>query len=359
VTDHLSAVLDRFVADQHAAVPPVAEVRRRAGRRRRRRLTVTTTAVLLTALLAGGGLWAVQTNREPGLLVVADGEARLNDWVTLTWLPADVVGAEFIGTNPEATMENFGFWQGHYRLSRGIDRPIVLHIALGDPFDVDAEVAMAVGPVVVEGDRVIVSLADGETSIHTKIGPATVQVIGNDPVAMRGVLDGMVVETPTIEIPGNPVVLASGRIDGVPWEVRVTTPDPAISPENLSANGTCLMLRIYTGGIACLHGTGEHVVTHSLFSPWENSDLIGPGWLLLTDTEAVAFEYIRPDGTTARVDAAPAAPAPGAFAVVDVGAAGPITGVRALAADGTVLQVQFPGDIVPPPSPTDGADDET
>ena len=116
MTDQLTAVLDRFVAEQRTAVPALADVRTRAAQRRRRRLTVTSTAVLLTALLAGGGLWAVRADHKPALLVVADGEVRLNDWATLTWLPNDVVSVQSDGTNFLWAMEQLGYWQGSYSL---------------------------------------------------------------------------------------------------------------------------------------------------------------------------------------------------------------------------------------------------
>ncbi len=340
MTDQLTAVLDRFVADQHTAVPPVAEIRRRANRRHRRRLAVTTTGVLLTALLAGGGLWAIRANREPGLLVVADGEVRLNDWVSLTWLPDDVVSVQFDGTNSVWAMEQVGYWQGHYSLRRGLSQPITLRIALGDPFDVEAEHAMSDGSVV-EGDRVRSGLEDGRQSIYTSVGVATVQIVGDDPVTMHRILDGMVVDTPTVEIPGDPVVLASGEVDGAPWDLRVTTPTTSRALTSAAPNGTCLVLRIYTGGQACMTPLDHTPRSIWLNPPWESPAPIGPTWLLLSGaSEAATFEYTRPDGTTARVDALSAAPSPGVFAVVDAGSTGQITGVRVLAADGSVLEEQ-------------------
>lgn len=338
MTDQLTSVLDRFVADQRPAIPPVAEVRRRAGRRRRRRLTVTTTAVLLTALLTGGGLWAIQANREPGLLVVADGEARLNDWVTLTWLPADVVSVRFDGTNFLWAMEQFGYWQGHYSLRRGLAQPITVRIALGDPFDVEAEHAVSAGSVV-EGDRVRTALENGRQSIYASVGAATVQMVGDDPAVMHRILDGMVVDTPTVEIPGNPVVLASGEVDGVPWDLRVTTPTATRALATAAPNGTCLILRVYTGGQGCMTPQDDIPRAIWLNPPWESAAPIGPMWVLLSGaSEAVTFEYTRPDGTTARVDALSASPSPGVFAVIDADTTGQITGVRVLAADGTVLE---------------------
>ncbi len=340
MTDQLTAVLDRFVADQHAAVPSVAAVRRRATQRRRRRLTVTTTAVVLTALLTGGGLWAVQANREPGLLVVADDEVRLNDWATLTWLPDDIVSVQFDGTNYLWAMEQFGYWQGHYSLRRGLAQPITVRIAVGDPFDVEAEHALYEGSVV-EGHRVRSQLEDGRHSISTSVGAATVQIVGDDPAVMHRILDGMVVDTPTVEIPGDPVVVASGEVDGVPWDLRVTTPTTTRALTPAAPNGTCLVLRIYSGGQGCMMPNDDTPGAIWLGPPWDRSPLPGPTWMLFSGaSEAVAFEYTRPDGTTARVDALSASPSPGVFAVIDAGTTGQITGVRVLAADGTVLEEQ-------------------
>ncbi|MCX6522341.1 MAG: hypothetical protein NTZ21_16910 [Actinobacteria bacterium] len=340
MTDQLTAVLDRFVADQHPALPPVADVRRRANQRRRRRFAVTSTAVLVTALLTAGGLWAIRGNREPGILVIADSEVRLNDWATLTWLPDDIVSVQFDGTNYLWAMEQFGYWQGHYSLRRGLAQPITLRIALGDPFDVEAEHAMSEGSVV-EGDRVRSGLEDGRQSIYARVGAATVQIVGDDPAVMHRILDGMVVDTPTVEIPGDPVMLASGEVDGVPWDLRVSTPTTARALTSAAPNGTCLILRVYTGGQGCM--TPQDDIPRSIWlgPTWKSFVPIGPKWVLLSGaTDAVAFEYTRPDGTTERVDALSAAPAPGVFAVVDAGSTGQITGVRVLAALGTVLAEQ-------------------
>lgn len=338
MTDQLTTVLDRFVAGQRPAVPSVADVRRRANQRRRRRFTVTSTAVLLSALLAAGGLWAIQTNREPGLLVVADGEVRLNDWATLTWLPDDIVSVQFDGTNFLWAMEQFGYWQGHYSLRRGLAQPITVRIALGDPFDVEAEHAVSAGSVV-EGDRVRSGLEDGRQSIYASVGAATVQMVGDDPAVMHRILDGMMVDTPTVEIPGNPVVLASGEVDGVPWDLRVTTPTTSRALTSAAPNGTCLVLRIYTGGQGCMSPTDGIPRARWLNPPWESPAPIGPTWLLLSGaSEAVTFEYTRLDGTTSHVDALSAAPSPGVFAVVDAGTTGQISSIRVLAADGTVLE---------------------
>ena len=340
MTDQLTTVLDRFVSDQRAAVPSVADVRRRANQRSRRRFTVTSTAVLLTASLTVGGLWAIRANREPGILVIADSEVRLNDWATLTWLPDDIVSVQFDGTNYLWAMEQFGYWQGHYSLRRGLAQPITLRIALGDPFDVEAEHAVSAGSVV-EGDRVRSGLEDGRMSIYASVGAATVQMVGEDPAVMHRILDGMVVDTPTVEIPGNPVVLASGEVDGVPWDLRVTTPAATRALATAAPNGTCLILRIYSGGQGCMSPTDGIPRARWLNPPWESAAPIGPTWLLLSGaSEAVTFEYTRPDGTTARVDARSAAPSPGVFAVVDAGSTGQITGVRVLAAAGNVLEEQ-------------------
>ena len=342
MTDQLTAVLDRFVSDQRPAVPPIADVRTRARQRRRRRRSSISAAAAVAVLLSGAGLWAIQATREPGILVVADGEVRLNDWVTLTWLPDDVLDVRFDGTNREDAMETFGYWQGHFSLRRGTADPIVLHIALNDPFDVEAEQASHTGSVV-EGDRVRFDVGAGRQSIYTAIGPATVQVIGDDPGVLHRLLDGMVVDDPTIEIPGRPVTLASGEIDGLPWRVLVTTPDTLISPGNVGSNGTCLVLRLYTAaGCVQLREDDEYVTTSWLAPPWEQADTVGPGWFLATRTDAVAFEFTRPDGTSTRVDARSATPAPGVFAVVDAGERGHLTDVRAIAADGTVLQEGLP-----------------
>lgn len=340
MTDQLTSVLDRFVADQHSAVPALADVRERASRRRRRRITVTSTALLVVALLTGGGLWAVQANREPGILVVADGEVRLNDWVTLTWLPDDVTSVQFDGTNYLWAMEQFGYWQGHYSLRRGLAQPITLKIALGDPFDVEAEHASFEGSVV-EGDRVRSSLEDGRQSIYTSVGAATVQIVGDESAVMHRILDGMLVDTPTVEIPGDPVVLASGEADGTPWDLRVTTPTTNRALASAAPNGTCLVLRIYIGGQGCMSPTDDTPRAIWLNPPWKSPAPIGPKWVLLSGaSEAAAFEYTRPDGTAVRVDALSAAPSPGVFAVIDAGSPGQITAVRVLAADGTVLEEQ-------------------
>lgn len=340
MTDQLTAVLDRFVADQRTAVPALADVRERASRRRRRRITVTSTALLVVALLTGGGLWAVQANREPGILVVADGEVRLSEWVTLTWLPEDVTSVQFDGTNYLWAMEQFGYWQGHYSLRRGVSEPIILRVALGDPFDVEAEQAWSEGSIA-ERQRVRRPLEDGRQSISAGIGPATVQIIGDDADAMHDILDGMLVDTPTIAIPGNPVTLAAGEVDGIPWELRVTTPSSAEALTSAAPNGTCVFLRVYTSGYGC--SLPQDGVPRAIWPsmPQGGPAEPGPTWVLLSGaTEAAAFEYTRPDGTPVRVDALSAAPSPGVFAVIDAGSPGQITAVRVIAADGTVLEEQ-------------------
>jgi hypothetical protein len=194
---------------------------------------------------------------------------------------------------------------------------------------------------VVEGDRVRSKLEDGRQSIYTSIGVATVQIVGDDAPTMHRLLDGMTVDAPTVEIPGDPVTLVSGKIDGVPWDLRVTTLTTVKGLESAAPNGTCLVLRVYTGGQGCLTPSDNIPRAIWLGPTWESSAPIGPTWLLLSGaSEAVAFEYTRPDGTTTRVDAVAAAPSPGVFAVIDAGTTGQITTIRVLAADDSILEEQ-------------------
>ena len=334
MTDQLTAALDRFVADQSPAVPPIAEVRSRARCHRRRRLTTVSAAAVLT-LGTVATVWAVRPDPDPQLLRVADGEVRLNDWITLTWLPADVTAVQDDGTNLRPGMEVFGYWQGHFSLRRGVSGPITFNVALGDPYDVHLEATVQDDAVIV-GDRV--ELARGARStVIARIGVATIQVSGADLVTLHHLVDAMVVDTPTIDLPGSPVTVATGEIEGVPWDLRITTPAPGIAWDGLASDGTCLTLRVYVASLGCL-GTGDRAVTTTtLDSPWDEDPTIGPGWLLLGAADTARFEYTRPDGTTATVEARPATPALGAFAVIDVGDEGQITDIRALAADGTVL----------------------
>jgi hypothetical protein len=343
-TRQLVAVLDRLVDDERGDVPALVDLRRRTRRRLRRRAMGTVAASTLV-LVSIAGAWTAVREREPSLLTVADSGVRLNDWVTLSWLPPDVVGAAFTGTNPPASMETFGYWQGHYRLSRGLDDPIVLHITLGDPFDAAAEVALFGGRATVEGSRVVAALDDGRTTISTAIGPASVQVIGDDPNALRQLLDGMIVNTPTQAIPGEPITLTHGDIEGIPWDLRVTT--PSTSPASRSPGGACLILRVYTGGGVCLRPDESGVSVHSMSLPWARPSAAGPLWLLLGENGAEAFEYRLEDGTISRVEAASAAPASGVYAILDTGQPIAIANVSAIAADGTVLQTMDPRFSIP------------
>ena len=193
----------------------------------------------------------------------------------------------------------------------------------------------------VERARVLSQLEDERQSIYARVGDATVQMIGDDPAVMHRILDGLDVGTPAVVIPGDPVLLASGEVDGVPWDLRVTSPTTTRALASAASNGTCLVLRVYTGGQGCMTPQDDIPRAIWLSLPWESRAPIGPMWLLLSGApEAVAFEYTRPDGTTARADAVTASPAPGVFAVIDAGSAGEITGVRVLAADGAVLEEQ-------------------
>jgi hypothetical protein len=349
MTDQLTAALDRFVADQRSAVPPIADVRSRATQRRRRRLAVTSTAVVVAALLAGGGLWALQAERPRGSLVVADGEVVLGPAVSLTWLPDDVASVRFDGTNRPEAMETFGYWEGHYSLHRRDGSIIQLSLTLGDPFDIGAEIATRPGPgpaTVVDG-RVVVSAADGTFNVVGRVMQYNVRALGNDTAVLGRLIDGIRIDTDIVPMlgsptPGDPVLLTSGTIDGIPWDLRVTVPSQPISTVDLDAGGACLVLRTYQQGQACLQKGVEWVTVLSL--PFSRADETVPPdliWIALTETPATAFEYTLSDGTEGRVDAEPASPATGRFGVIDSGAAD-IVEVRALNADGTVIQTSDP-----------------
>jgi hypothetical protein len=328
VTDQLTAVLDRFVSDQRPAVPPIADVRTRARQRRRRRRSSISAAAAVAVLLSGAGLWAIQATREPGILVVADGEVRLNDWVTLTWLPDDVDDVTSVEWYDSAfeTQRVFGYAVENYRFLSTAGAEIGgIEILVGFRFSAEAELQVHPEGLDAEitrvGDTVVRDLrlpsTVGGTAVRFGVGDdVIVHIWGDDTGELLRIANGLRTGRPPSELPGAPVELAGGTDPrGVPWQVVVTRPDET-DTTNLDPAGVCMVLRTYNQSTGCARFSPDAVTVSWFPAPSIATDRHTR--LLLRGPDAtVGFRYETVDGETGSVAASSAFPGSGTFAVLD------------------------------------------
>ncbi len=328
MTDQLTAVLDRFVADQRPTVPPIAGVRTRVQQRRRRRRSSISAAAAVAVLLTGAGLWAIQATREPGILVVADGEVRLNDWVTLTWLPDDVVDVQSVEWYDTAfqTQRLFGYAVENYRFLDTAGAEIGgIEILVGFRFSPEAELQVVPQGLDADitrlGDTIVRTLrlpsTVGGTAVRFGVGDdVIVHIWGDDTAELLRIANGLRAGRPPTDLPGAPVVLAGGTdADGVPWQVVVTTPGAADST-NLDPAGTCMVIRTYDQSTGCGAFSPDDVTVSWFPAPSIDTDR-RTRLLLRGPDETVEFRYETVNGETGSVAASGASPGSGTFAVVE------------------------------------------
>jgi hypothetical protein len=326
VTDQLTTVLDRFVADQHANVPALADVRVRATVRRRHRRAITSTAVLVIAMLMGGGLWAARVAREAALLVVADGEVRLNDWATLTWLPDEVASVESVEgfDTGLAAQRQFGYLAEIYRfLDAGGLEIGGVQLFVGVRFTPAAELALDVTNMEAarEGDRVVrrvMSGAPGQAAVRFGAGDRViVHIWGHDVEDLHRLADGMHIADPPAELPGDPVEIDAGvDATGVPWRLVATTPLPS-DASTLDPNGVCLSTSTYEESIGCLR-FDEGAVTVGGFPAGQTQQRPVTRMVVRAPEGTVLVRYETPAGVTGAVATRDASPAAGTFATLEL-----------------------------------------
>lgn len=344
MNDTLQDVLDRYVDDIGADVPPLDVVRGRRNRRRLRRGGAALAVALVVGVGAGAVTWSSRAEQRP-LLRIVDGRVRLTDWLALRWVP-EWAGAEVTSPVLDASVQSeFGYWEGFYVLADGAGREIDVYVTLGEPYSSLAEMSQQHPTgmeVVADGGRVVRQGGDGVSLTGMPVAGVRVQVSGRDLREVEQVFDGLEIGEPPSPLPGDPITIASGTgPDGEPWAVVVTRPTGQ-PPNRTDTDGSCVVARTYVEAIACARAG----VQGPMWS-WFSAHVEEPTFqrvLIRAEVDASTFEYRLRDGATGSVPAASAFPASGVFAVVELPIDAEIIEVLAVAPDGTVLSS---GDGVP------------
>jgi hypothetical protein len=355
VTDQLDRVLADWVSDLDPAVPPMPALRQRVRARRRRRAGLAAIAAVAFVGLAGIG-WALRPEREPTTLVVSDGEVRLTDHVTLTDVPEWVDHVDAVSVDVTPAQRLFGYREQIFELAdTSSERSIKILVDAGDPFDPHVASFVREGARgQIDGDVVLFDAPDAMV-IGTPTPGVVVTVAGGTLDEARRVYDGLVATREEEPIPD--VVVAAGGLakvtatfpNGVPWDVRVTTPEPGDTAV-ADPDGHCVVVRTYTSGVACMGAPGD-VPSVQQFAGFANG--VDPELMAIrTADRAVLVRVHRESGAVDEAITGGLAPAAGRVAVVDAPPSGPdsIVSIDLLDADERVIgTVQIENGAVVPP----------